>query len=152
MMIASVTREWRVEMGEVRVTLALSNFYDEESVRLGLLPPERVRQASVEALVDTGATRLVLPRSIADQLGLRVLGKLPGRYADERREVRDIVGGVMIELMGRRMLVDALVEPAKTYALLGQIPLEALDLWVDPIGRRLIPNPDSPDAPHSEMQ
>ncbi len=151
-MITTVTREWRAEMGELRVKLALANFYDEENARLGLLAPERVRRAEVEAVVDTGATRPVLPKAVADQLGLAILGRLPVRYADERRAVRDIVGGVMIELMGRRMLVDAVVEPAKAYALLGQVPLEVLDLWVDPVARRLVPNPESPDAPLSEMQ
>lgn len=151
-MIATVTREWRVEMGEVRVRLALSNFNDEENVRLGLLPAERVRRAEVDALVDTGATRLVLPKAVAEQLGLRLLGRMSVRYAGERKGLCDIVGGVMVGLMGRRMLMDAAVEPAKTYALLGQIPLEALDLWVDPIARRLVPNPESPDAPLSEMQ
>ncbi len=151
-MIAAPTREWRVEMGEVRVRLALSNFNDEQNVRLGLLPPERVRRAEVDALVDTGATRLVLPKSIADQLGLAVLGQLPVRYADERRDVRDLVGIVTLSLLGRTAYAEALVEPAKTYALLGQIPLEMLDLWVDSKTHRLVPNPESPDAPLSEMQ
>ena len=139
-------------MGEVRVMLTLANFSDEDMVARGLLRPDQVRKAEVEALVDTGATRLVLPRSIADQLGLRLLGRMSVRYADERKGLCDIVGGVMVELMGRRMLMDAAIEPAKSYALLGQIPLEALDLWVDPIARRLVPNPESPDAPLSEMQ
>ncbi len=151
-MITAATREWRVEMGEVRVRLVLSNYEDEGMVCRGLLRADQVRRAEVDALVDTGATRLVLPKSIADQLGLRVLGKLPVRYADERRGVCDRVGIVVVGLMGRTTEVDAVVEPQKTYALLGQIPLEGLDLFVDPVGRRLVPNPDSPDAPLSEMQ
>lgn len=151
-MIATVTREWRVEMGEVRVRLALSNFEDEGMVARGQLRPEQVRRAEVDALVDTGATRLVLPKAVADQLGLRVLGRIPVRYANESVALHDRVGGVKVRLMGRETEVDALVEPAKAYALLGVVPLELLDLWVDPIGRRLVPNPESPDAPLSEMQ
>lgn len=139
-------------MGVVKVTLSLSNFNDEENARLGLLPQERVRRANVEALVDTGATRLVLPKSVSDQLGLRLLGRVGVRFADERTESRDRVGMVVIELMGRRTEVDAIVEPNRTVALLGQIPLEGLDLWVDPVGQRLVPNPESPDIPLSEMQ
>lgn len=145
-------QDGRGTMGAVRVKLALSNFADEECVRRGLMRPDEVRRADVEALVDTGATQLVLSQAVANQLGLRVLNRVPVRYADERREVRDLVGGVVVELMGRRTLVEAIVEPGKTYALLGQIPLEGLDFHVDPKGQRLIPNPDSPDAPLSEMQ
>ncbi|MBI3267382.1 MAG: aspartyl protease family protein [Planctomycetes bacterium] len=139
-------------MGEVRVTLALANFADEENCRRGLLPPPQVRRATVEALVDTGSTRLVLPSSVVQMLGLAVLGRIPVRFADDRRDVRDRVGIVSLELMGRKTEVDAVVEPGKSYALLGQIPLEGLDLRVDCAGRRLIPNPESPDAPLSEMQ
>ncbi len=151
-MIAAPTREWRVEMGEVRVKLALSNFNDEENVRLGLLPTDRVRRTEIDALVDTGATRLVLPKAVADQLGLAVLGRIPVRYANDSVALLDRVGVVKVRLMGRETEVEALVEPAKTYALLGVVPLELLDLWVDPIARRLVPNPDSPDMPLSEMQ
>ncbi len=139
-------------MGQIEVRLSLSDFADEEMARRGLLAPAQIRRAEVDALVDTGATRLVLPKAIADALGLQVLGQLPVRFADERRGVRDRVGIVVVELMGRRAEVDALVDPNRTTALLGQIPLEALDFWIDPVGRRLVPNPDSPDGALSEMQ
>lgn len=139
-------------MGEVRVRLGLSNFEDERMVARGFLPADQVRRAEVEALVDTGATRLVLPKNVADQLGLAVLGRIPVRYANESVALLDRVGVVKVRLMGRETEVEALVEPAKTYALLGVVPLELLDLWVDPIARRLVPNPESPDAPLSEMQ
>mgnify|MGYP001573616766 CR=1 FL=1 len=146
------TKRAKEAMGQVRVTLELANFNDEENARLGVVMESQVRRASVEALVDTGATQLVLPKTVADQLGLRVLGRVPVRYANEQKAVRDLVGVVTVTLMGRKTRVDAIVEPDKTYALLGQIPLEALDFHVDPKGQRLIPNPDSPDAPLSEMQ
>ena len=54
--------------------------------------------------------------------------------------------------MGRRTEVDAIVEPSRSVALLGQIPLESLDFWVDPSGQRLVPNPESPDVQLSKMQ
>lgn len=58
---------------------------------------------------------------------------------------------MVVEVLGRRTQVDARVEPRKTYALLGQIPLEALDFHFDPLGQRLLPNPDFPDRRLSEM-
>lgn len=138
--------------GAVKVTLTLSNFYDEEGARHGLLRPDQIRRTSVEALVDTGATRLVLPKATAEALGLTILGQVGVRFADERTETRDRVGIVVVELMGRRTEVDAIVEPSRSVALLGQIPLESLDFWVDPSGQRLVPNPESPDVQLSKMQ
>jgi predicted aspartyl protease len=58
-----------------------------------------------------------------------------------------MVGGVRVEILGRRMLTDALVEDPGATPLVGQIPLEALDLVVDPKSRDLSVNPASPDAP-----
>lgn len=142
----------RGKMGQVKVKLALTNAYDEEMARRGLIKRNAIRRAEVDAIVDTGATRLVLPGPIARQLGLRVLGQVTVRYADDRNAVRDLVGIVVVKVMGRRTQVDAIIEPHKTYALLGQIPLEALDFHVDPLGQRLLPNPDFPDLPLSEMQ
>ena len=45
------------------------------------------------------------------------------------------------------MVANALVERAGTIALIGQIPLEELDLLVDPKSRKLYVNPASPEAP-----
>lgn len=138
-------------MGAVKVTLALSNFSDEENARLGLITQSQIRRASVEALVDTGATRLVLPKSVAEALGLRLLGQVGVRFADSRKGMRDRVGIVVIEVMGRRTEVDAIVEPSRSVALLGRIPHTALDLRPDVTEQRLIPNPESPDLPLCHM-
>jgi hypothetical protein len=54
---------------------------------------------------------------------------------------------VGIEILGRETVTNALVEAAGTTPLLGQIPLEELDLLVDPKSRQLRVNPASPDAP-----
>lgn len=45
------------------------------------------------------------------------------------------------------MTCDALVLPAGATALIGQIPLEGLDLIVDPKSREVRVNPLSPDMP-----
>jgi hypothetical protein len=42
---------------------------------------------------------------------------------------------------------DALVLPEGATALLGQVPLESLDLVVDPRSREVSVNPASPDVP-----
>ena len=48
--------------------------------------------------------------------------------------------------MDREALVDCVIEPAGRI-LIGQIPLEEMDLIVDPKTGNLIPRPESPDMP-----
>lgn len=52
-----------------------------------------------------------------------------------------------MEILGRETTCDALVHEAGTTPLIGQIPLEALDLVVDPKNLVVSVNPASPDAP-----
>ena len=127
--------------------ITLTNSHDEENVRRGLARPEDVRALEVEALVDTGATMLMLPADVVERLGLAVSGHRKVRYANGT--VADIpwVGGVRVTILGRDMIASALVEASGTTPLIGQIPLEELDLLVDPKSRRLLVNPASPDAP-----
>jgi hypothetical protein len=60
-----------------------------------------------------------------------------------------VVLDLVVEILGRDTVCEAFVLPAGTTALLGQIPLEALDLIVDPSSREVRVNPASPDAPLS---
>jgi len=53
------------------------------------------------------------------------------------------VYGVELEICGRKGVFEAVVEPAKTYALLGAVVMEALDLIVEPRDLRICPNPRS---------
>ena len=134
-------------MGKVMEKITLTNYGDLEAVHRGLLEPEGVRTLEVEALVDTGATMLVLPAEICERLGLRTLGKRRVRYANGAVAEVPWAGGIMLEVCGRQTQCDALVEAAGSTPLIGQIPIEALDLVVDPKSRTLHPNPASPDLP-----
>jgi clan AA aspartic protease len=127
--------------------IKLTNPFDGERAREGLLPPEQVRTVEVEALVDTGATTLVLPAEVCRGLGLREAGRRKVRYANGVVAELPWVRGVWIEILGREMTSDALVEAEGTTPLIGQIPLEGLDLIVNPKTRDLEVNPASPDAP-----
>ncbi|NMC71723.1 MAG: clan AA aspartic protease [Myxococcales bacterium] len=134
-------------MGKVMTKVKLTNQDDEALVRRGLLPADQVRTVEVEALVDTGATMLVLPADVCRKLGLTPVERRRVRYADGR--VREVprVKNVGIEILGRDMVGSALVEAEGTTPLIGQIPLEELDLVVHPGTGDLMPDPDSPDAP-----
>jgi clan AA aspartic protease len=134
-------------MGKVMEKIKLTNSYDEDRVQSGDWRPEQVRSLEIEALVDTGATMLMLPADVVKSLGLREQGTRKVRYANGESDYVPWVGGVRLTILGREMIASALVEPAGTTALIGQIPLEELDLLVDPKSRTLRVNPASPDAP-----
>jgi len=121
-----------------------------EKVKLTSLfePKESVE---VDAVIDTGATMVVLPKDIVDALGLRKVREVKVRYASNKVETRPIYGVVTIELKGRSANLDVLVEEKGSQPLIGQVLLELLDLIVEPKTRKLIPNPASPEMPMMEI-
>ena len=127
--------------------ITLTNSYDEEDVTRGHRKTADVRSTEIEALVDTGATMMVLPADAVSRLGLLPAGYRKVRYADGRVAEVPWVSGIRITILGRDTVINALVEAVGTTPLLGQIPLEELDLLVDPKSRELRVNPASPDAP-----
>ena len=121
-----------------------------EKVKLtSLFEPEK--SLEVEAVIDTGATMVVLPRDIVEELGLRKMREVKVRYANNKVETRPIYGVVNIELKGRSANLDVLVEEKGSQPLIGQVLLELLDLIVEPKTRRVIPNPASPEMPMMEI-
>ena len=104
-----------------------------------LLAKYKVRRLTIRGLVDSGAARLVLPKSIVKQLGLPLAGKVKVRYADGRTRMRDTVQDVKVEIQGRQGTFTAIVEPSRDTALIGAIVLEDLDFLVDCLHRRLVP-------------
>lgn len=134
-------------VGEVRVAVELENNYDREFERRGLAGEDQVRRETVDIVVDTGAVTLVLPEDLVDRLGLRRVRTVRAVYADGRAEDRWVAGIVTVRVAGREADVTCIVGPAATLPLLGQVPLEEMDLLVDCARRRLVPNPESPDRP-----
>lgn len=129
-------------VGRVLVTATIENLFDVESREKGLLPAEQVRSVTVaDALVDTGATTLLIPKRLIEQLGLR-------HY--RTREARGIGGPVRMPMYGavwltiadRQCALDVGEVDNSFPILIGQAPLELLDLVVDSKARRLIGNPE----------
>ena len=126
-------------MGRFSVEVELANHKDLFRAEAGLIPPEQVRRARVRGVVDSGATRLVIPAMIAQQLGLETAGSAKVRYADGRTAERSIVKDIHLAYGGRESVFNAIVEPGRESVLLGAIVLEDLDFVVDCIGQRLVP-------------
>jgi hypothetical protein len=93
--------------------------------------PDSVRHVTLRGVVDSGAVRLVLPQRAMDELGLEYADDVVGRYADNRRTLRQRVKNVWLSLCGRDGIFSATIEPDREDALIGAIVLEELDLIVD---------------------
>ena len=119
-------------------------------VRRGQLGRDQVRVYEAQALVDTGAVRTVMPVHVVQQLGLQRRGERMAEYADGRREVVGVTEPVIIEVDGRDTLEEALILGDEV--IIGQTVLEKLDMFVDCVNQRLIPNPAHPDQPVSKVK
>jgi predicted aspartyl protease len=127
-------------MGKVIAKFTLTNYNELVARDLKVLK-RKPRSIEVEALVDTGATRLYLKPSIIKKLGLTKTGTVNSRTTNGNRE-RGVYSPVKMELMGRSGEF-AVVEVDETVPnLLGQIPLEYLDFVVDSKNQKLRPNPE----------
>ncbi len=129
------------EMGRVFTEATIENIKDLWEVERGLRGPDAVRRITVQdALVDTGATSLSLPTRVIQQLGLT-------KRSEKRVTASTGVGvaamydAVRLTIQGRDVTVDVMEVPDDVPVLIGQIPLEFLDLVIDPRSQRLIGNP-----------
>jgi predicted aspartyl protease len=95
---------------------------------------------------------LSLPQDLVEKLGLFVPDKeVVVTYANGSKGKKKIAKGVNITLLGREALTDCIIEKKGTQVLVGQIPLEEMDLVVDPKNGKVSPRPESPDIPLIEM-
>lgn len=95
------------------------------------------RSEDVDLLVDTGATFVVVPRSLAEQLELRIRRSTTVLIGGGRRESWPIAE-VRLALEDQDVSTPCFIAPEGP-ALLGAVALESLLLAVDPVARRLVP-------------
>ena len=129
----------RTDMGRFSVEIEVANYLDVMDAQRGRIKPEQVRRVKLPGVVDSGATRLVLPKKIVEQLGLPLGEKVSVLYADKRRALRHTVGNVWLKMLSRHDVFTALVEPKRETALIGAIVLETLDYVVDCIAQKVAP-------------
>ena len=119
-------------MGLVKTEITLKNTKDMFKVEFGLLPEQDVRQMTTNVLVDTGAWTLVINEATRKKLGLDYSGESPGTLADGKKGKYNMAGPVEIIWKDRHVICEAIVLPKAKDILLGAIPLEAMDLIVNP--------------------
>ena len=131
-------------MGLTHADITLANAVDVDLAQTGRIPKENVRKMDVTSLVDSGAYLLTIDESIKTQLGLIVKELREVELADGTRVECEIVGPVDLYFKNRATTCRALVLPGATEVLLGAIPLEYLDVLIDPKSQQLIVNPARP--------
>jgi clan AA aspartic protease len=117
------------------------------SLRLANKAKPDLEELGVEALVDTGALHLCIPEHVALQLQLEEDDRREVRAADGKRHVVRYVSPVRISMLNRSCVTGALVMGDQV--ILGAIPMEDMDLVIEPARLRVTVNPASPNIPMS---
>lgn len=121
-------------MGLTYAKLKLTNLFNHQKVE-------------INSLVDTGATFMCVTEEIALQLGFdtREVSHQVVTLADGHQRKVPKIAPIEIAFENRSYITEAVV--LSNEPLLGVIPLEAMDLIVDPRLQRLIVNPQHPNYP-----
>jgi len=131
-------------MGLVYADIELVSGDDLVLHRRGFLTEDKIKSLRVSALVDSGAYMLVINERIKVQLDLTVIETQVFRLPNETEIRADVVGPVEIRFENRSTTVRAAVLPGDVEVLLGSIPMEDMDVVIDPKRQRLTVNPESP--------
>jgi len=121
-------------MGLTYATLKLTNLFGHQSVE-------------VSALVDAGATFMCVSEEIALQLGFDIteVSRQVVTLADGHQRKVPKIAPIEIAFGNRTYVTEAV--GLGNEALMGVIPMEAMDLIVDPRQQILIANPQHPNYP-----
>lgn len=121
-------------MGIVRSKIKLSNPRE-----------DKLHPVEIICIVDTGATYLCIPESVALQLNLEEIQKRDVVLANGHVTEVPYVGPVKVEFENRICFTGAMV--MGDTVLLGAIPMEDMDLIVHPKLLKLSVHPERPNVP-----
>ena len=95
-------------MGHVTTQLTLKNFDDAKRAKKGELPEHEIRQAAVTAMVDAGATTLIINKKLFEELGLDVLEEREITSANDAKEICKLTEPLGIHWKDRSVVMSAL--------------------------------------------
>jgi len=130
-------------MGKVKVPVLLTNYVDKKNAEQGIITEKDIKKSEVNMLVDTGATMIVIGEDLAEKLGIQKEEEVYLKLADDSIQKRYKGHGLLVNYHDRSCLTGCIILEKGVEPLLGQIPLEEMDLVVDCNNKRLIPNPQS---------
>jgi len=139
-------------MGLVYANITIQNSLDDVLAQQGDIPKENIRKMDVKSLVDTGAWTLTINEEIATQLGLKVKDRTDISLANGTISRCDLVGPVDVRFENRFASCLALVLPGADEVLLGAIPLEGMDVMIDPSSHQLVVHPNRPHGAQMKVK
>ena len=104
-----------------------------------------LERMEVNALVDTEAATLCIPEHVAFQLKLEQIEQREVTTADGKPHVVAYVGPVQVNFHRRTCFTGAFV--LGDAVLMGAIPMEDMDLVIEPATQKVTVNPRSPNIP-----
>jgi len=125
-------------MGIVQAEITLKNAFDVGNSQRGLIKAQDIRLKTIQAVVDTGAMTLVIDEELCLELGLGIMGKRQVTLANDVKETVKIAEPVEVHWKDRDMVCRPWVVQNTPKTLLGAIPLEEMDLMVDPKHQELV--------------
>ncbi len=128
-------------MGNVQVSATLENLDDLFAAQKGAMQAENVRRIDVtDALIDTGATGLLVPSRLMVALGLDPIRVQMAKTIAGPTPLY-VYRAARLTVQGRDCISDVAEIPDDCSVIIGQVPLELMDWVVDPRGQQLIGNP-----------
>jgi clan AA aspartic protease len=124
-------------MGTVFAEITLKNGSDLVRLQDGNITDKDVRSVTVNAVVDTGAISLIINENVRKKLGLAVEETRTASLASGGKIECKITEPLRIYWKDRNVTCPAVVLP-EGEVLLGVIPLEFMDLIVDPVAEQLV--------------
>lgn len=131
-------------MGFTHAELKLTNAEDLALVRRGHLTKDEVRSVQITALVDRDTYPLAIPDRLKHQLGISVIDNRLVELADGSLTEVEMVGPIEIRFANRRFTCDAMVMADADGVTLGLVPMNGLNVVIDPLQQELIVNPQHP--------
>ncbi len=139
-------------MGLVYAEIELINGEDLVLSRRNIIGEDEVKRMLVKVLVDTGSYMLAINENIQEQLKLPVVEQRKAQLANGTIVECDVVAPVEIKFKNRRSSCSAMVLPGDSEPLLGAIPLEDMDVLINPLRQELIVNPEHPYFAQMKMK
>ncbi|WP_026043692.1 retroviral-like aspartic protease family protein [Treponema primitia] len=119
-------------VGITYTEITLLNAGDVGNAKRGIIKASAIRKTSVRALVDTGAATLVINEAMRQKLGLGIESVGDVTLADGGTEECQFTEPVKVCWKNRSTSCEAMVMVHGDEVLLGAIPMEAMDLTVNP--------------------
>ena len=124
-------------MGSFLEEITLENLIDRADADRGYIKDTEVRTLKVQAMPDTGAWTLIINEEIREKLGLDIKTEVNSTLADGTAAKYPLTEPVTIQWKNRSTMHQAVVVAGAKRVLLGALPLEGMDLIVDPVQQTL---------------